>query len=119
MKMIVAGGRDYNNEAHVFCVLDDIYKVHNIRISEVVCGMAQGADLLGFKWALKNEIPVKEFQPNWKEYGPAAGPIRNRQMAEYADGLVAFWDNRSKGTADMITQAGMRGLRLFVHSYIY
>ena len=32
----------------------------------------------------------------------AAGPIRNRQMAEYADYLIAFWDGESRGTRNMI-----------------
>jgi hypothetical protein len=48
---------------------------------------------------------VKEFPANWVEHGRAAGPIRNGQMADYADALIAVWDGKSKGTGNMINQA--------------
>lgn len=48
-------------------------------------------------------------------YGNAAGFIRNQAMADYADALIAVWDNRSKGTADMIRKAIGRGLPVFVY----
>jgi hypothetical protein len=42
------------------------------------------------------------FPPDWKKYGKSAGYRRNKEMAEVADALVAFWDGKSKGTANMI-----------------
>lgn len=72
-------------------------------ITEVVCGEARGADTYGKKWALcEANLPVKSFPADWDTYGKKAGPIRNQQMAEYADGLIVFiWDN-SRGSADML-----------------
>lgn len=43
----------------------------------------------------------KEFPADWKAHGKAAGPIRNKQMAEYADALLLIWDGESKGSASM------------------
>jgi hypothetical protein len=45
----------------------------------------------------------------------AAGPIRNKEMAESADALVAIPRPASKGAANMIKQAETRGLLVHVH----
>ena len=100
MKIIVAGGRDYTNKDIVFKALDNMSK--SINITEVVCGMAKGVDTLGREWAIKNDIPVAEFPADWNKHGKAAGPIRNKEMRDYAQGLVAFWDGQSRGTKNMI-----------------
>lgn len=69
---------------------------------EIVCGMAKGADTWGRKYAEKWKIPVKEFPADWEKYGKAAGSIRNKQMADYADAALVFiWDN-SRGSKNMI-----------------
>lgn len=67
------------------------------RITEVVSGVAHGVDKLGERWAQAHKIPVKQFPAQWNKYGNAAGPIRNREMAEYADALIAVWDGQSRG----------------------
>lgn len=77
-------------------------------IEEVVCGGAKGADLLGAMWANANNIPVKTFLAEWDKYGRSAGMIRNRQMAEYGDFLIAFWDGQSPGTKNMINEMKYR-----------
>lgn len=46
----------------------------------------------------------------WGEYGKVAGPIRNREMAEYAEALIAVCKNHSAGTTNMINEAKSRGL---------
>lgn len=98
MKVIIAGGRDFDNYQYLSNTINNL----NITISEIVCGGARGADSLGEIWAKRNGIPVKYFYPDWNRYGKAAGPIRNQEMAEYADFLIAFWDKKSQGTKNMI-----------------
>ncbi len=49
-----------------------------------------------------NNIPVKEMPADWNRYGNSAGPMRNRQMAEYADAAVIIWDGYSRGTRNMV-----------------
>lgn len=100
MRVIVAGGRNFRN----WELLCEILNEQKDIIDEVVCGEAQGADIDGKNWAEKNGIPVKSFFAQWDKYGKAAGPIRNKEMAEYADYLIAFWDGKSRGTKNMIEE---------------
>ena len=42
---------------------------------------------------------------DWRRLGRKAGPIRNGAIVADADHVVAFWDLRSRGTADAIDRA--------------
>lgn len=102
LKVIIAGGRDFYNSQRVMNVMTLLLKNHDYSQVEVVCGGARGADSLGEKWALAEGVGLSYFYPDWDNNGKAAGHIRNRQMGDYADCLVAFWDGTSKGTKSMI-----------------
>lgn len=110
MKVIIAGSRSITDAFMVRRAVED----SGFRVTEVVCGLARGVDKLGRLYAQRNNIPVKEFPANWEKFGRAAGFKRNREMALYADALIAIWDGYSKGTANMIRQAEERSLKLFV-----
>lgn len=103
MKVIVAGSRDFTDYEYVAEHLDKYLK--NFKDIIIVSGGAQGVDALGEEYAEYYGHHVKRFKANWKEHGRAAGLIRNKQMAEYADMLIAFWDGESPGTKDMIDNA--------------
>ena len=109
MKLIIAGGRDYEFTETDYMHLDDM--LHHV--VEVVSGCCRGADRCGEKWAAKWGIPVKRFRADWAFHGNAAGPFRNGQMAAYADCLAVFPGGR--GTEDMIRQA--REHRLTVYDF--
>ena len=82
---------------------------------EVVCGKARGADTFGETYAYNASIPVKEFPADWKGLGKGAGHIRNKQMGDYADALIAVWDGESRGTKNMIDYATKKGLKIHIH----
>jgi hypothetical protein len=110
MKTIIAGSRDGVTILHIEQAMSSI----DWPVTEVVSGCASGADVLGIYWAKMNRKPVTKFPADWLKHGKAAGPIRNRQMAEYADALVAVWDGESRGTRNMIDEAMKRELKVFV-----
>lgn len=114
MKTIIAGSREATPE-DVWSALLSCEWRHEI--TGVLCGMAKGADLHGKAWADANKIPVSRWPANWNAYGSAAGPIRNQQMVDRADALIAAWDGVSKGTADVIAKAKSKGLRVHVFNY--
>lgn len=109
MKVIIAGCRGFTNYQFL---LNSIYELGYSDWTEVVSGGAKGADALGEQFAQAHSLSLKLFPADWNVYGNAAGPIRNTQMAEYADALVAFWDGKSKGTKNMIDTAVKLGLKV-------
>ncbi len=110
MKTIIAGSRTLQDAAFVEKAIED----SGFEITEVVCGMANGVDMIGAVWAMKNKIPVKKFPAHWDEFGKAAGPIRNAQMGDYAEALIAVTHAGSHGTNHMIEYATKKGLKVFV-----
>ena len=100
MKVVIAGSRTISDYAAVVKAINS----SKFDISEVVCGTAAGVDKLGERWAISNNIPVKEVPAKWHKHGKSAGPIRNRDMAEYADAAVIIWDGSSPGALNMINQ---------------
>lgn len=113
MKTIIAGCRNKNlSEFEMEKIVNDSM----FPITELVCGMALGVDSSALNWANGDrEIPVKEFPAEWDKFGPAAGPVRNRHMAAYADALIAIWDGKSRGTANMINEAKKKELPVYIH----
>jgi hypothetical protein len=100
MKVIIAGSRD----VHTYSLVTEAVRRSGFAIDEVVSGMALGVDQVGCNWAQNNDKPIKEFPADWKSHGKAAGPIRNRKMAEYADAAIVVWDGESRGTRNMIDE---------------
>ena len=103
MKVLVCGGRDYDDDVTAFEVLDKIHA--ETPITAIIHGCAQGADYIAGWWARKNNIPEIRYPAKWGEHGRAAGPIRNQEMLdkEHPDLVVAFPGGR--GTDDMKKRA--------------
>lgn len=106
MKLIIAGSRDVYDVALVAKVVEES-GIDVSKVTEVVSGHANGIDKAGEEWAKVRGIPVKTFPAKWRQYGNAAGPIRNAEMAEYADYLIAITTG-GPGTTDMIFQMTKR-----------
>jgi hypothetical protein len=115
-KVIIAGGRDFDDWDYLMRSLSifDQWRGGN---AEIVSGGARGADQLGEKLAKVWGYDLTVKPADWKKYGRGAGIIRNAEMAEYADVLVAFWDGKSRGTKNMITTALLEGLEVHVYRY--
>ena len=111
MKAIVCGGRNNSMTNVDFAWLAKQLSCYGIH--EIVTGGAYGIDMDAANWAIANEFPLKTFPANWEAYGRAAGPQRNRQMAEYIapDGIVIAFPG-GKGTASMIGIALEMGLQV-------
>lgn len=110
MRVVVAGGRDY------ILTKSDIEKLDTLSpmFSELVSGGCKGVDVQGEAWAKLNDIPIKRFPAEWTTYGLRAGPIRNAEMAEYADAVVLF--PGGKGTLNMKSEARKKRLTIYDYS---
>jgi len=109
MKLIVAGGRDFVPSAIDKEILKDLVKQYGI--TEIVSGGAKGADSFGEEYAIENKLKVTKFPANWNKYGRGAGPIRNKEMADYADAVLLYPGGR--GTSSMKALALQKGLQVF------
>lgn len=116
MKVIIAGGRDFQDYVLLQEKCNNILSTIKDKII-IVSGCAKGADLLGERYGNELGHQIVYFPANWRLYGSGAGPVRNREMAEYADCLIAFWDGQSKGTKNMIEEASKKGLKTRIINY--
>lgn len=110
MRVLVSGGRSYDNRDVVYTTLDTILKRH--KIEQLIHGGARGADELAAEWAVSRNISVACFPANWYKYGKGAGSIRNKQMLDegHPDIVVAF--PGGKGTANMIKLSEAAGVKV-------
>lgn len=103
MRVLVCGGRNFNNYKMLAETLDELNKIH--RFTCLIEGEARGADRLSRAWANSRKIPVEAYPADWDTYWKSAGPIRNQEMLDKGkpDMVVAF--PGSVGTADMLERA--------------
>jgi hypothetical protein len=118
-KLIVAGGRDYYRYDIVSSYLRLIKSSCDIMDRElvIVCGMANGADSLGLRYADNYGLKVLKYPADWNKYGKKAGYIRNKEMGEVADSALVFWDGKSRGSKLMIDIMKNLGKPVIVISY--
>ena len=110
MRVVIAGSRHFNDYDLLKERCDFYLQGHHV--DAILCGECRGADLLGKRYAEERGIPVESYPADWDKYGRAAGQIRNKQMADHADCLIAFWDGESKGTKGMIRLMGDKPVRI-------
>ena len=124
MRVLVCGGRDFDN--YVF-VRDTLYALcdefglwypedeygNTLPTVEIIHGgCPSGADKCADEFAIVNWCKFQEFKADWDKHGRAAGPIRNQKMLEEGrpDLVLAFRGGR--GTADMNRRAEKAGIEV-------
>lgn len=119
MKLIVAGGRDFTDISRMDAELKNLVLNGTLPDDvELVCGMARGADITAYNlWRYIYENKIHKFYPDWKAEPRRGGFIRNEEMAEFADFLVAFWDGASRGTKHMIETMKAKGKPVIIIRY--
>ena len=115
-RVIVAGSREFKDYQLLEKTLDDFLQDQK-KPTRILCGMAHGADELGLLYAHRHNYELEKHPAKWNIHGKRAGFIRNEEMANNADALIAFWDGESHGTKDMIKRAKKHGLDIKVIRY--
>ena len=96
MKIAVVGSRSITVD-HLDEYLSDC--------TEIVSGGAKGVDACAAEYARRNGLKLTEFHPQYDRYGRAAPIVRNKEIVDYADKILVFWDGTSKGTMSVIKYA--------------
>ncbi len=110
MKVAIVGSQGYK---HLQRVIDYVRSLPLDTI--IVSGGAVGPDKAAEETAKQRGMPdLLIFLPDWTKYGKPAGPIRNKQIVDAADKLVAYWDGTSRGTLNSINLAKERGIPVVI-----
>ena len=99
----VVGSRTFSD----YDYLSNILQWYDIK--SIISGGAKGADKLAARYAIERGIPLKEFIPDWDRLGKQAGYLRNEKIVQASDEIVAFWDQKSRGTKHTIDIANRLG----------
>lgn len=114
MKLAIIGSRGFNDYELLKSTVDAIKN----NITLIISGGASGADSLGEKYADEFNIPKMIYYPDWEKYGKMAGYLRNIDIVENADVVLAFWDGKSRGTLHSINLAKASKRTLIVQNYV-
>jgi len=112
MKVLVAGGRDFDDYDRLKSDLD------TLKPTTIISGMARGADSLGAIYASKH-CGLQTFPADWNRYGKSAGYKRNQQMLDEGKPnlVLIYWDGTSKGTGHMVDIAKKAGIKTVIKYY--
>jgi len=129
VRILICGSRTWTDKKAILDKLLSVEASYDSYIKTVIHGGARGADTLagiatkemcGYKADANhtqaqvddNTPAVLVFPANWNKYGRAAGAIRNQQMLTEGrpDLVLAFWDQKSRGTKHMIELAKRAGV---------
>ena len=113
-KVIVAGSRNYNNKEFIYNKLDILLSKVNKPV-QIVSGLAKGVDSIAVDYAQDKGLYLKTFEAHWDKHGKKAGILRNIEMGDYADALIAFRLNNSTGTSHMINYAKSKNLKIRIY----
>lgn len=97
MKVAIVGSRNSKNYP-----VDEVMRHIPFGCTGVISGGAVGIDRLAELAAKKIGIAFIQILPNYQKFGKNAPIMRNREIVEQADRVLAFWDYHSRGTASVI-----------------
>lgn len=112
MKIAVIGSRTFVD----YDLLKRALKPHSIDL--IVSGGAKGADSLAERYAKDHNIETLIFKPDWEVYGKRAGYMRNIDIVDSCDLVIAFWDKQSKGTKHSIDYAKKINREVIIYDFV-
>ena len=118
-RVAIVGGRDFNDYPRLRHHVDTMLfnKVQQGYKIVVLDGGARGADALGKQYAQERGYEICTHAADWDRHGKSAGYRRNEAMSDDADAIIAFWDQKSRGTAHMIRYSQSRNKSIRVFTY--
>lgn len=114
MIVLVSGSRTINTEQEL-AIERKFERLNNTDEAIILIhGNAPGVDTFAAKYATHLHWSTMSFPADWKQYGRAAGPLRNQKMVdticERAGNnakirVCAFPNEKSRGTWDLVNRA--------------
>jgi ribA/ribD-fused uncharacterized protein len=117
MRLLVCGGRNFDDQSFVFSALDRVHAERPITV--LISGNAPGADTLAERWAHETNIPIETFPAEWSVYGKVAGKVRNEEMLVRGKPNEVLAFPGGTGTADMVRRAEKASVPTFAYEWLY
>ena len=80
----------------------------------IVSGGAKGSDAFAEAYASSRCVPLVIFYPDYTKFGKGATFKRNSNIVGASDMIVAFWDEKSKGTIDTMVKGWNKKIEVWV-----
>lgn len=113
----IVGGRNFTDYDYMVKQLK-LWQGQNGKIVAIISGGAPGADTLAEKYSLEYlKKKAKVLEAKWGRYGDSAGPIRNKQIVQASQVIIAFPDPSSKGTWSTVRIAKKEQVPVYVYRY--
>lgn len=100
MRVAIVGSRDWKDGESIKKYMSSLPKD-----SVIISGGARGVDTFAVLYATELKLNFEVYNASWDIYGKTAGIIRNTEIINNSDKVVAFWNGKSKGTKDTIDKA--------------
>jgi len=117
MRLLVCGGRDFDDVPRLWRILDDLNGRYTIAClidgaqeKQREDGGVVGADYWAHQWACARGAETERFHANWTELGKSAGPKRNQRMIDEGKPTHCLAMPGGRGTADMVSRAKAAGI---------
>lgn len=78
----------------------------------ILSGGAKGVDTLAEEYADRHGLKKEILLPDYDLFGKSAPLVRDRQIVDKADLVVAIWDGNSPGTRYTIEYAKRQGVKV-------
>ncbi|MCM1543751.1 MAG: DUF2493 domain-containing protein [Ruminococcus sp.] len=108
MKVAIVGSRNLK--------IDDLGKYLPEGTDEIVSGGAIGIDRCAREYALSHNLKLTEFLPDYDSYSRRAPLLRNLDIINYADEVIAFWNGISHGTKFVIDNCKKKNKKITIIS---
>lgn len=111
MRLAIVGTRNpsisYSEWVDTYKSIIDLYNP-----TCIVSGGAKGIDTYAKLFSQNSKVEYLEFLPNYSKYGRIATFLRNKEIVDNADAVLAFVSPSSKGTWDTINKAKSKGIKI-------
>lgn len=115
----IIGSRRRNSHADYMVVLSKFNGIYQRGDWIVSGGCPEGGDAFAEEIAKANGIPIIIFPADWELHGKAAGFIRNQDIADWSNQLIAcVHSDRTGGTEDTIKKFLIRGQHQIDNLYL-
>lgn len=100
MKIAIVGSRHFKDYDRFVATIEFFFDTENV---EIVSGGAEGTDTMARQYAKEHNLKFTEFKPlHGNTFGQKCFN-RNKQIVDYSEVILAFWDGRTSKCGTLLT----------------